>query len=171
MSGRNKQPVDVLTARGKSHLTKAEKERRKATESVVPVALRGVSPPGYLDKWPEIRDEFNRYAEMLTALMPDNFGQPDADCLARYVVSEALYLEMHRPILFNELVLSDKLFEHCAEIEEAARNRMELIVPELAKQYGVTEQLKAENQMEWVRQMNACKAQAEEVVKAELIYN
>ena len=66
------------------------------------------------------------------------------------------YLEMHRPILFNELVLSDKLFEHCAEIDEAARNRMELIVPELAKQYGVTEQLKAENQMEWVRQMNAC---------------
>ena len=80
-------------------------------------------------------------------------------------------LEMHRPILFNELVLSDKLFEHCAEIDEAARNRMELIVPELAKQYGVTEQLKAENQMEWVQQMNACKTQAEEIVKAELIYN
>ena len=61
--------------------------------------------------------------------------------------------------------------QYCAEINEAARNRMELIVPELAKQNGVTEQLKAENQMEWVRQMNACKAQAEEVVKAELIYN
>jgi len=74
-------------------------------------------------------------------------------------------------LLFNELVLSDKLFEHCAEIDEAARNCMELIVPELAKQYGVTEQLKAENQMEWVRQMNACKAQTEEVVKAELIYD
>ena len=68
-------------------------------------------------------------------------------------------------------MLSDKLFEHCAEIDEAAQNRIELIVPELAKQYGVTEQLKAENQMEWVRQMNACKAQAEEVVKGELIYN
>ena len=81
------------------------------------------------------------------------------------------YLEMHRPILFNELVLSDKLFEHCAEIEEAARNRMELIVRSLAEQNGVTEQLKAENQMEWVRQMNACKAQAEEIVKAELIYD
>ena len=74
-------------------------------------------------------------------------------------------------LLFNELVLSDKLFEHCAEIDEAARNCMELIVPELAKQYGVTEQLKAENQMEWVRQMNACKAQADEIVKAELIYD
>ena len=60
--------------------------------------------------------------------------------------------------------------QYCAKLDEAARNRMELIVPELAKQYGVTEQLKAENQMEWVRQMNACKAQAEEVVKAELIY-
>ena len=48
---------------------------------------------------------------------------------------------------------------------------MELIVPELVKRNGVTEQLKAENQMEWVRQMNACKAPAEEVVKAELIYD
>ena len=61
--------------------------------------------------------------------------------------------------------------QHCAEINEAARNRMALIVPELAKRNGVTEKLKAENQMEWVRQMNACKAQAEEVVKAELIYD
>ena len=61
--------------------------------------------------------------------------------------------------------------QYCAKIDEAARNRMELIVPELAKQNGVTEQLKAENQMEWVRQMNACKTQAEEIVKAELIYD
>ena len=61
--------------------------------------------------------------------------------------------------------------QYCAEIDEAARNRMELIMPELAKQYDVAEQLKAENQMEWVRQMNACKAQAEEVVKFELIYD
>ena len=82
-----------------------------------------------------------------------------------------LWYGYYVPILFNELVLSDKLFEHCAAIDEAARNRMELIVRSLAKQYGVTEQLKAENQMEWVRQMNACKAQAEEVVKFELIYD
>ena len=61
--------------------------------------------------------------------------------------------------------------QYCAKIDEAARNRMKLIVRSLAEQNGVTEQLKAENQMEWVRQMNACKAQAEEVVKAELIYD
>ena len=60
--------------------------------------------------------------------------------------------------------------QYCAEIVEAG-NRMEQIVPELVKRNGVTEKLKVENQMEWVRQMNACKAQAEEVVKAELIYD
>ena len=48
--------------------------------------------------------------------------------------------------------------QYCAEIDEAARNRIELIVLELAKRNGVTEKLKAENQLEWVRQINACKA-------------
>ena len=53
--------------------------------------------------------------------------------LGHYGRLRKAYLEMHRPILFNELVLSDKLFEHCAEIDEAARNRMELIVPVTGK--------------------------------------
>ena len=63
------------------------------------------------------------------------------------------------------------LFEHCLEIEETARSRIDVIMSELIKQYGITEELKAENQMEWARQMNTCKAQAEEIVKAELIYD
>ena len=63
------------------------------------------------------------------------------------------------------------LFEHCLEIEETVRSRIDVIMSGLMKQYGITEELKAENQMEWVRQMNACKAQAEEVVKTELIYD
>ena len=61
--------------------------------------------------------------------------------------------------------------QYCAKIDEAARNRIELIVPELAKRNGVTEKLKAENQMEWVRQINACKAQTGVIVKFELIYD
>ena len=60
--------------------------------------------------------------------------------------------------------------QYCAEIVKAG-NRMKPIVQSLAKRNGVTEKLKAENQMEWVRQMNACKAQAEEVVKIDLIYD
>ena len=71
----------------------------------------------------------------------------------------------------NIVIRKTKPLGHYAEIDEAARSRMELIVRSLAEQNGVTEQLKAENQMEWVRQMNACKAQAEEIVKAELIYD
>ena len=73
--------------------------------------------------------------------------------------------------MFRHDLPSRELHSLCAEIDKAARNRMELIVRSLAEQNGVTEQLKAENQMEWVRQMNACKAQAEEVVKFELIYD
>ena len=90
--------------------------------------------------------------------------------LGHYGRLRKAYLEMHRPILFNELVLSDRLFEHCAEIDEAAQNRMELIVPQLAKQYGVTEAMKAENQMLWVQSMNSIRCRAEEIIKTELIY-
>ena len=80
------------------------------------------------------------------------------------------YLRQAHPILFSDMVLTETLYEHCAEVEATAKSRMELIVPQLMKHYGVTEQLKAENQMEWVRQMNTCVAQAEETIKAELIY-
>ena len=90
--------------------------------------------------------------------------------LGHYGRLRKAYLEMHRPILFNELVLSDKLFEHCAEIDEAARNRMELIVPKLAKQYGVTEELKRTSQMEWVQRCNTIHNRAEEIILHEMIY-
>ena len=62
------------------------------------------------------------------------------------------YLRLANPVLFSDMVLNETLYEHCAEIEETAKKRMEIIVPQLAKAYGVTEQLKAENQIEWVRQ-------------------
>lgn len=79
-------------------------------------------------------------------------------------------LRQAHPIVFSEMVLSETLYEHCAEIEATAKKRMDVILPQLMKYYGVTEQLKAENQIEWVRQMNACVAQAEETIKGELIY-
>ena len=80
------------------------------------------------------------------------------------------YLRLAHPILFSEMVLSEKLYEHCAEIEATAKSRMEIILPQLTKLYGVTEELKASNQLEWGRQMNACVGQAEETIKGELIY-
>ena len=81
------------------------------------------------------------------------------------------YLRLAHPITFFNMVLTETLYEHCAEVEATAKKRMDIILPRLMEYYGVTEQLKAENQIEWVRQMNACVAQAEETIKAELIYS
>lgn len=81
------------------------------------------------------------------------------------------YLEGYRPDLYTALVASEKLYEHCAEIDAAARSQIDLIMPELAKRAGATEGLKAAAPMKWVGLMNACKAQAEEIVKHELIYD
>ena len=91
-------------------------------------------------------------------------------CLGKWGRMRKEYLRLVHPILFSDMVLSETLYEHCAEIEEAAKKRLAIIIPQLAKAYGVMEQLKAENQIEWVRQMNACVAQAEETIKGELIY-
>lgn len=81
------------------------------------------------------------------------------------------YLRLAHPITFSNMVLTETLYEHCAEVEATAKKRMDIILPRLMEYYGVTEQLKSENQIEWVRQMNACVAQAEETIKAELIYS
>ena len=81
------------------------------------------------------------------------------------------YLKEHRPGLFNRLTLRGTLFRHLREIEDAANSRMEQMMPELAKAAGATEQLKASDPMKWVGLMNNCKAQAEEIILAELIYS
>ena len=81
------------------------------------------------------------------------------------------YLEQNRPDLYTALVASEKLYEHCAEINEAAQRRIDLIMPELAKSAGATEDLKRKDQLAWVGLMNACRAQADEIVKFELVYD
>lgn len=91
--------------------------------------------------------------------------------LGKYALLRRSYLKEHRRILFTNLLTSGKLTEHMMEIEEAAQNRMEQIVKGMAAQDGVTEELKARDQMEWVRRMNAIRDSAEEVIRRELIYN
>ena len=81
------------------------------------------------------------------------------------------YLEGYRPDLYIALVASEKLYDHCAGIEEANMHRYHIIITELAKSVGATEELKAKDQLAWVGLMNACKAQEEEIVKHELIYD
>ena len=111
------------------------------------------------------------YTKQGDYLIPDITIRQPRKALGHYGRLRKTYLQNFRPILFNELVLSDMLFEHCLESEEAARNRIDVIMSGLMKQYGITEELKAENQMEWVVRMNNIQTCAREAVNAELIYN
>ena len=81
------------------------------------------------------------------------------------------FLKEHKRGLYEELMLDGKMEEHLGEIEETAQSRLKLIIKQLAEKFKVNEKMKADNQMEWVGQMNSIKAQAEEIVIQELIYN
>ncbi len=81
------------------------------------------------------------------------------------------YLKEHRRVMFTNLLVSGKLDQHLAQIDEACEERMELLTQQMAKQEGVTEALKAADQMEWVRRMNSIRSRAEEIVLQEMIYS
>ena len=77
--------------------------------------------------------------------------------------------ENHRGV-YNDMLLSGSLWEHLAEVEASCQARLERIVSMLAKSEGVTESLKASDQLEWVRKMNSIRSRADEIVLSELIY-
>ena len=82
-----------------------------------------------------------------------------------------LRLKEHRPSLYSSLILSEKLYPHLLEIDQAAQERMDAMLPHMMKAAGVTEELKARDPMRWVGLMNTLKAQVEEIILAELILN
>ncbi len=80
------------------------------------------------------------------------------------------YLKQHRKILYTNLLTSGKLNSHLAEIDKQATDMCFRLVKEFAEQEGVTEQLKAENQMEWVRHMNNIRNRVTEIINSDIIY-
>ena len=80
------------------------------------------------------------------------------------------YLKQHRQIIYTNLLTSCKLSEHLAEVEKECAERMDSLVKAVAKQEGVTEALKAADQMVWVRRMNNIRNRAEEIVLNEIVY-
>ena len=90
--------------------------------------------------------------------------------IGKYGRMRRSYLKEHRPSLYSTLILDGILFKHLAEIDQACNERMETIISAMAKQEGVTEALKAADQMEWVRRMNSIRSRAEEIVLTELVY-
>ena len=105
-------------------------------------------------------------------LIPNlTLSETEAKPLGKYGRMRKTYLQEHRPVLWNSMILSEKLYPHLREIDETANRRMELLMPELMKRNGVTESLKASDPMKWVALMNNLKAQAEETILTELIYS
>ena len=91
--------------------------------------------------------------------------------IGKYGRMRKQYLEKHRPILYNSLILQERLYPHLLEIDRAANERMATLMPQLMKAAGVDEVLKAADQMRWVGLMNALKTQAEEMILSELIFD
>ena len=90
--------------------------------------------------------------------------------IGKYGRMRKSYLKEHRPILYNQLLMSEKLYPHLLEIDRAARERVDTMLPHMMEGAGVTEELKARNPMRWAGLMNTLKAQAEEIIQDELIY-
>ena len=81
------------------------------------------------------------------------------------------YLKEHRPAFYSSLILSEKLYPHLLEIDRAARERMDAMLPRMMEAAGVTEELKARDPMAWVGLMNTLKAQIDELILCELVYS
>ena len=80
------------------------------------------------------------------------------------------YLREHRPIIYSDLILRGKLYGYLADIDTQARNKLDLLVIQLAKKEGINDQLKEQNQLAWVRAMNNSHNRAEEIILKELIF-
>ena len=89
--------------------------------------------------------------------------------LGKYGRLRRTYLMEHRPVLYNSMLLSGTLHPHLLEVEQAAENQKQQMMTELLKQNPAPD--KAKNQLMWVQHMNSLKAQVEEVILMELIYN
>ena len=80
------------------------------------------------------------------------------------------YLKEHRPILFNDLILSGQLWTYLADLNEQAQERLSLIIEQMKESEGVTENMKHHDQMAWIRAMNSIRNRAEEIILREMIY-
>ena len=80
------------------------------------------------------------------------------------------YLRDHRPILFNQLILSGQLWTYLADLNEQALRRLQLIIRQMQEAESVTEELKAADQMAWVGAMNSIRSRADEIILREMIY-
>ena len=105
-------------------------------------------------------------------LIPDLALPPQPEVpLGKFAHLRREFLEKHRRVTFVNLLTSGKLTEHLYQIEQEAMRRFDRLTKQLAQEQGVTEELKASDQMTWIGRMNNIRQQAEEVILSELIYS
>lgn len=95
--------------------------------------------------------------------------QPEAP-IGKYGRMRQRYLKEHRPGLYSSLILIEKLYPHLLEIDRVARERMDAMLPRMMEAAGVTEELKARDQLAWVGGMNSIRSRAEEIILSEMIF-
>ena len=102
--------------------------------------------------------------------IPDiRLAHTEAQTLGKYGRMRRTFLEKNNPMLFNDMVLTETLFPHLWEVQQTCEKRMEMLLAELLAKHPAPD--KATQQLAWVSHMNSLKAQAEEIVASELIYN
>ena len=111
------------------------------------------------------------YREVNGYLIP-NLKLPPEEAnirLGKWGMMYKSHLEKHKSALFNSLLIKGKLYQHCAEVEKQANEMFELLIEQMKEEEGVTEELKKQDQMEWVQRMGSIEARAREVVCEELL--
>ena len=86
----------------------------------------------------------------------------------KYGIMRKQFLKEHRSARYQYLILTGKLTEHLNQVDKEAREKVEILMEQMAEQWGVTEELKMQDQMEWVRRMNNIKSVAEEMVEKDI---
>ena len=112
------------------------------------------------------------YTKVSDFLIPDLVLEEQSEGqIGKYGRMRLEYLKKWKKSLYNDLLLSGKFHKHLLDIDRDAREEFEAIVRQTAKAEGVTEELKKQDQMEWVRRMNSIRDRAEEIVMNDLIYS
>lgn len=102
--------------------------------------------------------------------LPDLVFDESADPIGRWGRMHWRYLKENHPVRYNAMLLSGKLNSYLAQIDEQAQKQLELIIQQMQQTEVIAEDLKAANQMEWVRRMNSIRERAEEIVRSDFIY-
>ena len=120
----------------------------------------------------QIYDEKNGLSYTLHGdyYLPDLGINEEESTYGKYGIMRKQFLKEHRSARYQYLVLTGKLTEHLNQVDKEVREKVEILVEQMAEQWGVTEELKMQDQMEWVRRMNNIQATAEEIAYKNIIF-